>query len=92
MAAPLRSRKEEDLNIFSGDDFVAPGETPLNPPLPNRVAPNQPAPAIPPFPCASPLHTVTVTDTVSAANFSVLDPAHTQGVYNPDMVAGGGSL
>jgi len=83
--------KEEDINIFSGDLFVAPGETPLNPPLPNRVAAPQVAPAIPPFPCAGPLHTVNVVADWSVAHFDPLNPATMQGVYNPDMVDGGGS-
>ena len=83
--------KEEDVNIFSGDKFVAPGETPLNPPLPNRTPPTTVVPAIPPFPCAGPMHTVNVVSDWSAANFDVTNPNTTQGVYNPDMVAGGGS-
>jgi hypothetical protein len=83
--------KEEDINIFSGDSFVAPGETPLNPPLPNRTPPATVTPAIPPFPCAGPLHTVNVVNDSSLANFDVKNPASTQGVYNPDMVDGGGS-
>ena len=83
--------KEEDINIFSGDSFVAPGETPLNPPLPNRTPPATVAPAIPPFPCAGPLHTVNVVNDSALANFDVTHPTTTQGVYNPDMVDGGGS-
>ena len=83
--------KEEDVNVFSGDSFVAPGETPLNPPLPNRPPPIQVVPAIPPFPCAGPLHTVNVVNDWTLANFSPLSPGTTQGVYNPDMVDGGGS-
>lgn len=83
--------KEEDVNIFSGDQFVAPGETPYPVPTPNRTPPTGVVPAIPPFPCAGIMHTVNVTDTPDAANFSVFDPANTMGVYNPDMVAGGGS-
>lgn len=83
--------KEEDVNIFSGDEFVAPGETPLNPPLPNRTAPAQVVTAIPPFPCAGPLHTVNVVDVPTAANFDPANPSTTQGVYNPDFAAGGGS-
>ncbi len=61
--------KEEDVNIFSGDEFVAPGETPLNPPLPNRTPPTSVTPAIPPFPCAGPRHTVNVVNDWSLANF-----------------------
>ncbi|MFN8486061.1 MAG: SdrD B-like domain-containing protein [Caldilineaceae bacterium] len=83
--------KEEDINIFSGDEFVAPGETAFPVPTPNRTPPTSVTPAIPPFPCAGVMHTVNVTDTLSDANFSVLDPANTKGVYNPDMVDGGGS-
>ncbi len=83
--------KEEDINIFSGDEFVAPGETPIDPPLPNRTPPNNIVPAIPPFPCAGAMHTVDVVDDPTAAHFSVLDPSNTQGVYNPDMYDGGGS-
>jgi len=85
--------KEEDVNIFSGDQFVAPGETPLNPPLPNRTPPTPVTPAIPPFPCAGVQHTVNVVNDWSMAKFDPLDsanPAKT-GVYNPDMVDGGGS-
>ena len=83
--------KEEDVNIFSGDKFVAPGETPLDPPLPNRTPPATVAPAIPPFPCAGALHTVNVVDDWTQAKFDITNPTTTQGVYNPDMVAGGGS-
>ena len=83
--------KEEDVNIFSGDKFVAPGETPLNPPSPNLTPSTTVTPAIPPFPCAGQNHTVNVVDDPTQAHFSVLDPTHTQGVYNPDMLAGGGS-
>ncbi len=83
--------KEEDVNIFSGDEFVAPGETPLNPPNPNLTPNTQVTPAIPPFGCVGDLHTVNVVSDTAQANYSVLDPAHTQGVYNPDMVDGGGS-
>ncbi len=82
--------KEEDINIFSGDLFVAPGESRLDPPLPNRTPPTNIAPAIPPFPCVGPLHTVNVVDDRSLANYQIADPSNTHGVYNPDM-AGAGS-
>ena len=83
--------KEEDVNIFSGDKFVAPGETPLNPPSPNRTPPATVVPAIPPFPCAGANHTVNVVSSWSQANFDITNPTTTHGVYNPDMVTGGGS-
>ena len=83
--------KEEDVNIMSGDRFVAPGETPLNPPLPNRTPAATVAPAIPPFPCVGPVHTVHVVTNVADAHFDPLNPATTSGVFNPDFVAGGGS-
>ena len=83
--------KEEDVNIFSGDQFVAPGETPFDPPLPNRTPVVPPAPAIPPFPCAGPMHTVNVVDDIAQAHFDPRDPSGTQGVYNPDFFGGGGS-
>jgi hypothetical protein len=44
-------------------------------------------PQIPPPPCAGPLHTVDVVDNLANANFALNDPAHTQGVYNPDFLA-----
>jgi uncharacterized repeat protein (TIGR01451 family) len=83
--------KEEDINIFSGDLFVAPGETPLNPPLPNRTPPASVTPAIPPFPCVGANHRVHVVDEWAEAKFDPANPSSTSGVYNPDMVAGGGS-
>lgn len=58
--------KEEDINVFGGDQFV---------------------PAVPPPPCAGPMHTVDVVDDPAEANFDPADPSHTQGVYNPDFLA-----
>jgi IPT/TIG domain len=85
--------KEEDINIFSGDQFVAPGETPFPVPTPNRTPPTPVVPAIPPFPCAGAQHTVHVVADSADAQFDLLDPANPAktGVYNPDMVDGGGS-
>ena len=83
--------KEEDINIMSGDKFVAPGETPVNPPSPNRTVTPAAVPAIPPFPCVGPNHTVHVVSDRAQAHFDPLNPSTTQGVYNPDFLAGGGS-
>ena len=83
--------KEEDINVMSGDQFVAAGETPLNPPLPAGVVTPTPAPAIPPFACAGALHTVHVVDDTAQALFDPLNPAATSGVYNPDFLNAGGS-
>lgn len=85
--------KEEDINIFSGDQFVAPGETAFPVPTPNRTPPTPVTPAIPPFPCAGPLHAVHVVNDWAQALYDLTDPANPTktGVYNPDMVDGGGS-
>ncbi len=75
--------KEEDINIFSGDEFVAPGETPLNPPLPNRTPPTTVVPAIPPFPCAGPQHTVNVVSDWSLAQLQPAGPREHAGRLQP---------
>jgi len=87
----LEVTKEEEVNILSGDKFVAPGETPVNPPSPNRTPPVSVTPAIPPFPCVGALHTVNVVSSTADAHFDPANPATTSGIYNPDFVAGGGS-
>jgi IPT/TIG domain-containing protein len=63
--------KEEDINVFGGDQFV---------------------PAVPPPPCAGPLHTVNVVDDAADAHFDAASPWSTQGVYNPDFLATTGPL
>ena len=83
--------KEEDINIASGDRFVMPGETPLNPPTPNRTVAPAVVPAIPPFPCVGPNHTVHIVANRADAHFDPLNPSTTSGVYNPDFLAVGGS-
>ncbi|HKZ26070.1 MAG TPA: SdrD B-like domain-containing protein, partial [Acidimicrobiia bacterium] len=62
----IRSVMEEDINVFSGDQFV---------------------PAVPPPPCAGPMHTVDVVADPVEANFDPANPNGTQGVYNPDFLA-----
>ena len=54
--------QEEHINVFTGDVFVAPGETPVNPPTPVQPASAnpQPVPLVPPFLCTGSLHTVDV--------------------------------
>jgi len=44
-------------------------------------------PAVPPFPCAGPMHTVDVVDVPGDANFDPTHPSETHGVYNPDFLA-----
>ena len=46
-----------------------------------------PVPAVPPPPCAGPMHMVDVVTNVADANFDPTDPHNTQGVYNPDFQA-----
>ena len=59
--------KEEDVNIFSGDKFVAPGETPLNPPLPNRTPAADGGPGDPALPVRGRrTHTVNVVERLVA--------------------------
>jgi hypothetical protein len=48
---------------------------------------DQLVPAVPPPPCAGPMHTVDVVDDPSDAHFDPTDPSNTQGVYNPDFLA-----
>ncbi len=86
-----RASMEEDVNIFSGDKLVAPGETQFNPPTPVGAAAPVIGTAIPPFPCVGALHTVDVVTSRVSANFDVLNPSATAGVYNPDYAAAGGS-
>ena len=62
--------KEEDINVFTGDDYV---------------------PQVPPPACAGPLHTVHVVTDTAEANFDVLNPSTTMGVYNPTLIDEGGS-
>jgi hypothetical protein len=90
--------REEDINVFTGDEFVAPGETPVSPPTP--VQPNasnpQPTPQVPPFLCAGALHTVDVADSgtdnypaVTLPNGVVVPPSTP--TVNPGFVDAGGS-
>ncbi len=82
-----RPSLEEDVNGYTGDEMVAPGETPTNPPTPAQPA-AQPTtgPAIVPFACVGPLHTVDVVDSRAAANFDLNNPSTTQGIYNPGFL------
>jgi len=48
-------------------------------------------PQVPPPACAGPLHTVHVVSDTAQANWDPANPSTTMGVYNPDMVDGGGS-
>ncbi len=88
-----RPSLEEDVNGYTGDELVAPGETPVNPPTPTQPpAAPIPAPAIPPFLCVGAMHTVNVVATRAAALFNLDNPTTTSGIYNPDFLgAGGGS-
>ncbi len=87
-----RPSLEEDVNGYTGDEMVAPGETPVNPPTPVQPAVTPVTPAIPPFPCVGPLHTVHVVADRSQALFNLADPTHTSGIYNPGYLdAGGGN-
>ncbi len=85
--------KEEDVNVFTGDAFVAPGETPVTPPTPVQPsgASPQPTPQVPPFLCTGPLHTVHIVDHRADAHYDPNNPATTSGVYNPGFLGAGGS-
>jgi len=84
--------KEEDINVMSGDQFVAAGETQTSPPTTGLNVPVTVAPAVLPFICAGALHTVHVVDTHDAAQFDPANPSTTSGVYNPDYLGAGGSF
>jgi len=90
---------EEHINVFTGDVFVAPGETPVSPPTPVQPAsPDnpQPTPAVPPFLCTGRLHTVDLagigTDNYPPQTTSsgALVPASTP-IDNPGFADVGGS-
>jgi hypothetical protein len=86
-----QSTKEEDINIYSGDEFVPPGEVGTNPPTPAAAVRKVPSPQIPPAICVGPLHMVNVVSDPSLAHFDPNNPSTTSGVYNPDFAAVGGS-
>ncbi len=87
-----RPSLEEDVNGYTGDELVAPGETPTIVPTPAQPpATPTPAPAIPPFPCVGALHTVHLVDTRAAATFDLTHPTTTSGIYNPGYMSAGGT-